>query len=232
MHQGFPMENLKIVSHSEEPFMNREEAGRLLAEELREYEDKDTVVLGIPRGGVAVAREIARILRADLDVVLSRKLGAPGNPELAIGAISEDGTLFLDEDLHQRLGSSNEFTGYVEDEREKQYTRIAESIERFRRVRPKIPVQGRTVIVTDDGLATGATMQASLRTVRKENPEKLVAAVPVGSMEALEKIASDADETIVLKAPPIFYAVGQFYEYFGQTSDEEVIASLKKSRER
>lgn len=232
MHQGFSMGNLKIVSHSEEPFMNREEAGRLLAEELREYEDKDTAVLGIPRGGVAVAQEIARILRADLDVVLSRKLGAPGNPELAIGAISEDGTLFLDEDLHQRLGSSNEFTGYVEDEREKQYTRIAESIERFRRVRPKIPVQGRTVIVTDDGLATGATMQASLKTVRKENPEKLIAAVPVGSMEALEKIATDADETIVLKAPPIFYAVGQFYEYFGQTSDEEVIASLKKSRER
>ncbi len=223
------MGNLTIVSHSEEPFINREEAGRRLAEELGQYEDKDTVVLGIPRGGVAVAREIARILHADLDVVLSRKLGAPGNPELAIGAISEDGTLFLDEDLHQRLGSSNEFTGYVEDEREKQYTRIAESIERFRRVRSKIPVQGRTVIVTDDGLATGATMQASLRTVRKEDPEKLIAAVPVGSIEALEKIASDADETIVLKAPPIFYAVGQFYEYFGQTSDEEVIASLKES---
>lgn len=226
------MKNLKIVSHSEDPFMDREEAGRRLAEELGQYEDKHAVVLGIPRGGVAVARELARILHAELDVVLSRKLGAPGNPELAIGAISEDGTLFLDEDLQQRLGSSNEFTGYVEDEREKQYTRIAESIQRFRRVRPKIPVQGRTVIVTDDGLATGATMQASLRTVRKENPRRLIAAVPVGSMGALEKIASEADETIVLKAPPIFYAVGQFYEYFGQTSDEEVIISLEEGRER
>lgn len=226
------MGNLKIVSHSEEPFMNREEAGRVIAGELREYQDKDTVVLGIPRGGVVVAREIARILRADLDVVLSRKLGAPGNPELAIGAISEDGTLFLDQDIHERLSPSNEFAGYVEDEREKQYTRIAESIERFRKVRPKIPLQGRTVIVTDDGLATGATMQASLRTVRKENPEKLIAAVPVGSMDALEKIASDADEAIALKAPPIFYAVGQFYEYFGQTSDEEVLAFLKESTEQ
>ena len=226
------MKNLKIVSHSEDPFMDREEAGRRLAAELGQYEDKHAVVLGIPRGGVAVARELARILHAELDVVLSRKLGAPGNPELAIGAISEDGTLFLDEDLQQRLGSSNEFTGYVEDEREKQYTRIAESIQRFRRVRPKIPVQGRTVIVTDDGLATGATMQASLRTVRKENPRRLIAAVPVGSMGALEKIASEADETIVLKAPPIFYAVGQFYEYFGQTSDEEVITSLEEGRER
>lgn len=226
------MGNLKIVSHSEDPFMNREEAGRRLAEELEEYKDKDTVVLGIPRGGVVVARELARILHAELDVVLSRKLGAPGNPELAIGAISEDGTVLLDEDLKQRLGASDEFTGYVEDEQEKQYTRIAESIERFRRVKPKTPVQGRTVIVTDDGLATGATMQASLRTVRKENPKRLIAAVPVGSMDALERIAPEADETIALKAPPIFYAVGQFYEYFGQTSDEEVIASLKENRER
>ena len=226
------MGNLKIVSHSEDPFMNREEAGRRLAEELGEYKDKDTVVLGIPRGGVVVARELARILHAELNVVLSRKLGAPGNPELAIGAISEDGTVLLDEDLKQRLGASDEFTGYVEDEQEKQYTRIAESIERFRRVKPKTPVQGRTVIVTDDGLATGATMQASLRTVRKENPKRLIAAVPVGSMDALERIAPEADETIALKAPPIFYAVGQFYEYFGQTSDEEVITSLKENRER
>jgi predicted phosphoribosyltransferase len=226
------MGSLKIVSHSEEPFMNREEAGRLLADELKEYEDKDTIVLGIPRGGVAVAREIALILHAELDVVLSRKLGAPGNPELAIGAISEDGTLCLDEDLRRDLGPDSELAGYVEDERDRQYTRIAESIERFRRIRPKIPLQGRTVIVTDDGLATGATMQASLRTARKENPERLIAAVPVGSMEALDRIASDADETITLKAPPIFYAVGQFYEYFGQTGDDEVIAFLKERMEK
>ena len=132
------MGNLKIISHSEEPFMNREEAGRLLADELREYEDRNPVVLGIPRGGVIVAGEIARILHAELDVVLSRKLGAPGNPELAIGAISEDGTLFLDEDLRRRLSPHNEFAIYVEDEREKQYTMIAESLGRFRSVRPKV----------------------------------------------------------------------------------------------
>ena len=226
------MGNLVILSNSEEPFINREEAGRRLADELKGYADTNAVVLGIPRGGVVVAREIARILHADLDVVLSRKLGAPGNPELAIGAVSEDGTLFIDEGLRRRLGPYQEFAGYVEDERERQYTRIAESMERIRRVRPRVALQGRTVIVTDDGLATGATMQASLRTVRNEKPEKLVAAVPVGSMEALERVAEDADETISLKAPPVFYAVGQFYEYFEQTSDEEVIASLKEGMER
>ncbi|HNU74858.1 MAG TPA: phosphoribosyltransferase family protein [Deltaproteobacteria bacterium] len=226
------MGNLKIISHSEEPFMNREEAGRLLADELREYEDRNPVVLGIPRGGVIVAGEIARILHAELDVVLSRKLGAPGNPELAIGAISEDGTLFLDEDLRRRLSPHNEFAIYVEDEREKQYTMIAESLGRFRSVRPKVPLKGRTVIITDDGIATGSTMQASIWTVRREVPEKIIAAVPVGSIEALERTSLEADETVVLKAPPIFYAVGQFYEYFTQTGDEEVIAALRESADK
>ncbi|MFY9399232.1 MAG: phosphoribosyltransferase family protein [Desulfomonilia bacterium] len=224
------MGSLRIVSHSEEPFINREEAGRLLAKELEAYADQDTVVLGIPRGGIVVAREVARILNAEFDIILARKLGAPGNPELAIGAVSEDGTLLLDEDLSQGSGPIGELAGYVEDEREKQYTLIAESIDRFRRGRKRSQLEGRAVIVTDDGLATGATMQASLRTVRKSAPRRLIAAVPVGSMEALDRVAAEADEAVVLKAPPVFYAVSQFYEYYEQVSDEEVVTALDLAR--
>jgi predicted phosphoribosyltransferase len=224
------MGSLRIVSYSEEPFINREEAGRLLAEELKRYADEDTIVLGIPRGGIVVAWEIARILHAEFDIILARKLGAPGNPELAIGAVSEDGVLLLDEDLCQGSGPIDEIAGYVEDEREKQYTLIAESVERFRSGRKRSLLNGRTVIVTDDGLATGATMQASLRTVRKSAPKRLIAAVPVGSMDALDRVAAEADEAIALKAPPVFYAVSQFYEYFEQVGDDEVIAALDAGR--
>jgi putative phosphoribosyl transferase len=223
------MGELKIISHSEEPFVTREEAGRLLAGELMDYAGRDTVVLGIPRGGVIVARQLALLLDAQLDVVLSRKIGAPGNPELAIGAISEDGKLFLSQEVADRLGRHEDITAYVEKEREKQYTTIMNRIELYRRVRPKIPLEGRTAIITDDGLATGATMEASVWAIRREKPGKLIAAVPVASLDSAERVAQYADRTVVLHAPPIFYAVGQFYEYFSQTTDEEVLATIQES---
>ena len=164
--------------------------------------------------------------------MLSRKLGAPGNPEFAIGAISEDGKLFLGEAIRERMGDYQDLLGYVEREREKQYAEIAKRIARYRDVRPKVPLKGKVVIVTDDGIATGATMQASLWSARREEPEKLIAAAPVASLDAMERIADDADEAIALKVPPYFQAVGQFYTSFGQTTDEEVISILRESVER
>jgi putative phosphoribosyl transferase len=223
------MGELRIVSHSEEPFINREEAGRLLAGELMDHAGRQTVVLGIPRGGVIVARQLALMLDAGMDVVLSRKIGAPGNPELAIGAISEDGRLFLTETAIERLERYEDITDYVERERKKQYATILKRIDQYRSIRPKEPLEGRTAIITDDGLATGATMEASVWATRRENPGKLIVAVPVASLEAAERVAQHADRTIVLHAPPIFYAVGQFYEYFNQTTDEEVLAVLQES---
>lgn len=220
---------LHIISRSPEPFIDREEAGLLLGRELTAYSGRDTVVLGIPRGGVVVAWEAARVLGSEMDVVLSRKLGAPGNPELAIGAISEDGKLFLDEAIRERMGEYEDLQGYVEREREKQYAEIGKRIARYRDIRPKVPLKGRVVVVTDDGIATGATMQASLWSARREEPGKLIAAVPVASLDALERIAVDADEAIALKVPPYFQAVGQFYTRFGQTTDEEVISMLQES---
>ncbi|HQG31996.1 MAG TPA: phosphoribosyltransferase family protein [Deltaproteobacteria bacterium] len=223
---------LRIISRSPEPFTDREEAGLLLGKELTAYSGRNTVVLGIPRGGVVVAWRAACILGSEMDVVLSRKLGAPGNPEFAIGAISEDGKLFLGEAIRERMGDYQDLLGYVEREREKQYAEIAKRIARYRDVRPKVPLKGKVVIVTDDGIATGATMQASLWSARREEPEKLIAAAPVASLDAMERIADDADEAIALKVPPYFQAVGQFYTSFGQTTDEEVISILRESVER
>lgn len=223
---------LRIISQSPEPFADREEAGLLLGKALSAYAGRATVVLGIPRGGVVVACGVARVLDAELDIVLSRKLGAPGNPEFAIGAISEDGKLFLDEAIKERMGAYDDLLGYVEREREKQYAEIAKRITRYRDVQAKLPLKGRVVIVTDDGIATGATMQASLWSARREEPEKLIAAVPVASRDAMERIADAADEAISLKVPPHFQAVGQFYTNFGQTTDEEVMSMLQESADR
>lgn len=120
--------------------------------------------------------------------------------------------------------------GYADEEREKQYTMIARSIDKYREVKSRVPLEGRIVIIADDGLSTGETMQASLWTARKENPQRLIAAVPVAGMEALDKITGFADETVVLKTPPIFYEIGQFYEIFDQTTDQEILEALQEAR--
>lgn len=225
------MGELRTISQSEEPFWDRTEAGRILANELRGLSGIHPVVLGIPRRGIMVASEIARILGADLDVVVSRKLCEPGNPDVPIGAINEEGRLFL---ASECSGLTAPCEGYENtgEELEKQYTMIAWSIEKYRGIRPRIPLTGRTVIVTDDGLSSGVAMQAALWTVREERPGKLIAAVPVASMEGIERIADFADEIVVLKTPPVFYDVRQFYEFFDKTTDEQVIAALKESVER
>ena len=216
---------VRIISRSSERFRDRQEAGRLLAKQLTEMRGKKAVVLGIPRGGIIVARELARALEAELDIVLSHKLRTPGHQELALGSISEDGKLFLNEALVQELGVGS---GYIEKERAQQLVEIKHRAELIRKVRPKVPLKGRLVIVTDDGVATGATTQAALWAVRQEQPRRLIAAIPVGAEETVRRLAEDADETVCLRAPQFFVAVGQFYVRFDQVQDEEMLEILKE----
>jgi len=223
------MSVIRVVSHDSTAFEDRIEAGRLLGRELHALRGQDTVVLGIPRGGMVVANEVARELGAELDVVLVRKLGAPMNPELAIGAIAEDGQVFLDDSLVSRLRVPG---SYVQREKERELAQINRRRERYRPVRPKVPLTGRIVIITDDGLATGATMRAALRATRAERPSRLIAAVPVGAEQSIRAVALEADEVVCLRMPPFFGAVGEFYLQFGQTDDEEVLAILRQESQR
>jgi predicted phosphoribosyltransferase len=188
--------------------------------------DEKAVILGIPRGGIIVAAEISCLLNAELDIVLSRKLGAPGNPELAIGSIGEGGKLFLNENLAWRVGPDK---NYIERERTRQLAEINNRTRRFRQVKAKVYLKGKIAVVTDDGVATGATMQAALWAARQEKPKKLIAAIPVGAKESLELLVDFADEVIVLRVPEFLGSVSQFYVHFDQNSDEEVSRLLKES---
>lgn len=223
------MGELRIISRSGESFRDRREAGRLLAGELGRYKKENPLVLGILRGGIVVAREIARGLGGDFDIILARKLEAPFNPELAIGAVTEEGKLFLNERVGAYTGAGSD---YVRDERERQVREIARRVKVFRSIYPKLPIAGRLVILTDDGVATGATMQASLWAVRDAKPAKLVAALPVGPEDSLEELAYDADELVCLRSPAMFAAVGQFYARFDQIEDGEVLEILEDELER
>ncbi len=228
------MGELTIVSKSSTAFSGRSEAGDLLACELKAYRGQNPAVLGVPRGGVVVALRIARALQGDLDMVLAHKLGAPGNPELAIGAVCEDGKLFIDQQIASYVGADET---YIEREKSRQLKEIARRIKRYRDVVPKLPLGEKVVIVTDDGVATGATMQAALWAVRQEQPKKVVAALPVGPEDTLLKLAQDADQTICLQAPSFFSAISQFYACFNQVEDDELLEiltqeSTRRSRQR
>lgn len=218
------MGKLNIISQDEVFFKNRREAGRRLGEELKKLCPKVEVVLGIPRGGIIIAAEIARVFNAELDIVIARKLGAPDNPELAVGALAENGQLFLNEALARQVGADR---AYIQQEKQRRLIEIKRRVEQYRRVRPKVTLKGKSVVITDDGVATGATLNVALWAVRQEQPARLIVALPVGSEEAVEKISKDADEMICLSCPPVFYAVGQFYADFPQISDEEVLEILK-----
>lgn len=223
------MGKINIISRSSQPFRDRAEAGRLLGHELRELAFNDPLVLGIPRGGLVIARETAHELGADLDLVISRKLGAPQNPELAIGAVGEGGRLFLHDWLLSELRINQ---SYLENERDLQMLEISRRKARYREILPRTPITGRDAIIVDDGVATGATFQAALWTVRNESPARLIAALPVAPEEAILKLAMDADEIICLRCPALFSAVGQFYLNFTQTSDDEVVEVLEEERRR
>jgi putative phosphoribosyl transferase len=221
------MTKVRVISHSGEPFQNRSQAGQLLAGELVDLRNKKPVVLGIPRGGIVVAKTLAQEIGADLDIVISRKLGAPGQSELAIGALAENGEVFLNRHVLEELFVPG---AYLEQEKEHQMAEIKRRSELIRAILPKVTLAGRMVVVTDDGVATGATMQAAVWAIRQENPQKLIAAIPVASEEAVSKLGEDVDELICLRMPPNFMAVGQFYIRFEQTTDEEIMEILRQEQ--
>ena len=211
---------------SERVFLDRREAGKLLARALVQYaRRKDVVVLGLPRGGVPVAAEVARALGAPLDVLIVRKLGAPGQDELAIGAIAEGGVRVLNRELVENLGLTRWEIDELAQSEERELER---RVQIYRGGRDSLPVADRTVIVIDDGVATGATMRAGLQSLRARGATLVVAAAPVGAADSVATLREAADEVVVLETPAWFRAVGQWYENFGQTTDEEVRACLEE----
>jgi len=220
---------IRILSRSMHPLADRAEAGRLLADALSEYRGRNTVVLGIPRGGVVVAREVARALTAELDIVLAHKLRTPGHAELAMGSVAEDGRLFLNREVVREMGIDD---FYIQQEKVAQLSEMNRRTEIIRRVRTKVTVKGKIAIVTDDGVATGATTQAALWAVKMEQPQKLIAAIPVGPEDTIRRLAKDVDEMVCLRAPPSFAAVGQFYQQFYPVEDEEMLQILKEATKK
>jgi len=210
-------------------FADRTEAGRALAERLRHLKDKAPVVLALVRGGLPVGFEIAQALGAPLDVVLVRKIGVPGNPELAAGAVVDgpNPEIVINTEIVAELGIPE---AYIKSEADRE---LAE-IERRRKVylggRPRAPIAGSTAIVVDDGIATGATTRAALHAIRRQNPARLVLAVPVAPADTIAALRVDADEIVCLSAPVTFGAIGFFYANFRQVSDEEVIELLHRSQ--
>lgn len=203
-------------------FKDRTQAAAQLATALKPWSGKNPLVLAIPRGGVPMGRIIADALGGELDVVLVRKIGAPGNPEFAIGAVDESGWSYLADYAPQAGGSE----AYIAAETRAQQAVMARRRAQYTPVRPPIDPAGRVVIVVDDGLATGATMIAALHAIRALRPRQLVCAVPVASTEAADKAQAYCDELVCLDQPPEFQAVGQFYAHFPQVEDEEVVALL------
>lgn len=210
-------------------FDDRQDAGRALVPEVRRCDLDDPLILGLPPGGVPVAYEIAVALGAPLDVLLVRKLGAPLQPELAIGAIASGGIRVLDEELVKRNH------GLEDSALENIVARETQELERrerkYRGDRPFPRLANRNVVLVDDGMATGATMRAAAESVRAEDPSELLVAVPTGSEGAVGSVAHLVDRVICLETPAEFYAVGQFYRNFGQTTDEEVRDLLDKARQ-
>jgi predicted phosphoribosyltransferase len=206
-------------------FRNREEAASLLADALVDYRGQRPLVLAIPRGAAPMAKIIADALEGEADVVLVHKLGAPENPELAVGAVDETGQLYLS-DGAAALGLSQD---YLERERQAQLDTLRRRRALYTAARAPIDPAGRVVIVVDDGIATGSSMVAALRAVRARKPATLIAATAVAPPQAVRLIEEEADDVVCLQTPSFFYAVGQFFQEFPQVSDEEVIAALKET---
>jgi putative phosphoribosyl transferase len=206
-------------------FRDRRDAGRQLAVALDRYSDADVVVLGLPRGGVLVGYEVARGLGAPLDVIVVRKLGLPGQPELAMGAVGEGGVRVLNPDV---VASSGVSAAAVRDVEMVERAELEERVRRYRLVRPRVDLAGRTALVVDDGIATGATARAACLVARALGAFDVVLAVPVGPPSTLAGLARIADDVVSLSAPRFFGAVAQWYRHFGEVSSEEVEAALTK----
>ena len=207
-------------------FKDRREAGELLAEKLEYYREQNPLILAVPRGGVPVAEPVWEYLDGELDLIITRKIGAPHQRELAIGAISGDGFIMLNEGLISRLGV---FPDYVERASKKEQAEIARRLELYRGDRPLPVIDKRLVILVDDGVATGYTLLAALRSLQEKKPSRLILAVPVGPPESFDRLRGEVDDLIYLDAPADFTAVGQFYRHFDQVQDADVIAILNKA---
>lgn len=208
-------------------FADREEAGARLGERLVSLGLARPVVLGVPRGGVVVAAHVARALAAPLDVIVPRKIGAPGNPELAIGAVGPDGEVVIDQGLADLVGAS---AAYIEREARRQAEEVTRRLQLYRRGLPPPQLTGADVVVVDDGVATGHTVLAALRAIRPRQPATVTLAVPVAPPETIPRLQEEADRVVCLATPSPFYAVGQFYGDFTQVSDEEVAQLLQAHR--
>ena len=207
-------------------FYDRHEAGRLLAKKLMPFiGQQNTLVLGLARGGVVVAYEVAKALSLPLNVLVPRKVGAPGNPELALGSIMEDGEGVFNSSIIKILGVSQTF---LKQEIEKEKIRAHQRLTLYREHAPLPDIKGHTIILVDDGIATGSTMLASIKAMRKAEAQKIIVAVPVSSTDAMQHMEEAADEVVCLYCPEDFFGVGQFYSHFGQTEDEEVVKLLKE----
>jgi predicted phosphoribosyltransferase len=208
-------------------FRNRREAGQVLASLLAGYRGHpDVVVLGLPRGGVPVAYEIATALHAPLDVMVVRKLGVPGHEELAMGAIASGGVQVVNEDVVRHLGLTPSILASVATIEQQELARREHA---YRGERSSVPVEGRTVIMVDDGLATGSTMRAAVAALRRRDPDRIVVAVPVAAPETCEDLKREVDDIVCAMTPTPFYGVGEWYEEFDQTRDEEVRDLLERA---
>ncbi len=201
-------------------FKNRRTAGLELAKSLKEYKGEDVIILAIPRGGALVAHAIREQLNCEWDLIIPRKLGAPFNKEIAIGAVTQDGTLLLDEEMIMYLNVSEE---YIQKEKEAQINEIKRRLKLYMGNRPAVPLRGKRIILVDDGIATGFTIKAAIKSIQKAGASELVVAVPVAPDDVIEELLEKVDRIICLESPYPFYAVSMFYEDFHQTSDQEVI---------
>lgn len=210
-------------------FSDRVDAGRSLAKALSNFDGKNGLVLGIPRGGVVVGYEIAQVLRLPLDVIIPHKLGAPYNSELAIGAITEDGSTVLDENLIAYLDVTRD---YIFEESERQKKEIERRLRLYRQNLPSLELEGKDVIVVDDGIATGSTMKAALLSVKNKGATTITVAIPVGPPSTIKELEKRANKVVCLYMPEYFQAIGQFYDDFSQTTDDEVIGLLRENRQK
>ena len=206
-------------------FKNRLEAGQKLAEKLIKYKDqKNILVIGLPRGGLILAQEIAKKINSPLDIVVPRKIGAPNNPEFAIGAITEEGEPFLNEDIINYYKISKE---YIAQEIAQEKKEAQRRLKVYRGEKEAISYKDKIIILVDDGIATGSTMLAALAFLKKKKVKKIIVAVPVLAKDTIKIIKKEAEELIYLEAPLLFGAIGAFYKEFDQTTDQEVIAIMK-----
>ena len=215
------------MNFGEVTFKDREDAGRQLAERLVHYRAEAPVVLALPRGGVPVGYEVARTLQAPLDVFIARKLGAPYQPELAIGAVAQDGTRVGNERILREVGVSED---YIERVAAEETAEVKRRLILFRGERSELEIRERTAILVDDGIATGMTTEAAIQALRRQNPRRLILAVPVCADQTADWLRQEVDELICLEEPSNLMAIGFWYQHFEQISDEEVIELLERAR--